>query len=127
MNDDDVKVDWKYTTSTIINETERISNIKNSQGLLSDRTLIAAHPLVNNVADELKQIAKEDEAKAESINELYSFNPDQQVQISQQQGPDTVTQTLSGAGKTLAQASQQATTEQNRQGAVAVANASSEE
>ncbi|MFA6732996.1 MAG: phage portal protein [Sphaerochaeta sp.] len=127
MNEDDVKVDWKYTTSTIINETERISNIKNSQGLLSDRTLIAAHPLVNNVDDELKQIAAEDEAKAESINELYSFNPDQQVQISQQQGPDTVTQTLSGAGKTLAQASQQATTEQNRQGAVAAANASSEE
>jgi hypothetical protein len=124
---DDVNVEWRYTTSTIINESERITNIKNSQGLLSDRTLIAAHPLVTNVDDELKQIKDEDEAKAESINELYSFNPDQQVQVTQNQGPDTITQTLSSAGQKLAQASQAAANEQSRQGAVAAANASSGE
>lgn len=124
---EDTNVDWHYTTSTIINESERITNIKNSQGLLSDRTLIAAHPLVTNVDDELKQIKDEDEAKAESINELYSFNPDQQVQVTQNQGPDTITQTLSSAGQKLAQASQDAVNEQNRQGAVAAANVSSGE
>lgn len=42
-----------------INETETINNIQNSKGIISDKTLIANHPWVSDVEEEIKQIEKE--------------------------------------------------------------------
>ena len=42
-----------------INESETIINIQNSKGIISDKTLIANHPWVSDVEEELKQIEKE--------------------------------------------------------------------
>ena len=41
-----------------INETETISNIQNSKGIISDKTLIANHPWVTDIESELEQIEK---------------------------------------------------------------------
>lgn len=120
-----VKADWQFSTSMIINETERIGNIKNSVGILSDKTLISRHPFVDDPDAELDQIEAEDEAKSRSINELYSFaGGDGSVTITQNQGDDTVQQTMSGtseAGQILGQASAQAAKDERRQGGLAAA------
>ena len=42
-----------------INETETINNIQNSKGIISDKTLVANHPWINDVEQELEQIEKE--------------------------------------------------------------------
>lgn len=54
---------WKYTTSMIVNESEKISDIKNSVGILSDKTLIANHPYVNDVQQEEDRITEENQTR----------------------------------------------------------------
>lgn len=62
-------VDTVITKTMITNDTETITNLANSQSILSKRTLVANHPYVDNVEDELKQIKNEYE---EAI-EQYGF------------------------------------------------------
>lgn len=124
---DDANTEYHYSTSMIINETERVASIKNSVGILSDKTLISNHPFVEDTDAELEQIRLEDDAKAASINDLYGFNENQQVSITQNQGDDTVTQTLSGAseaGKILGEQSAQASKDSAKSSLAAPANAS---
>lgn len=42
-----------------MNESDRIENIRNSVGILSEETLMANHPLVDDVSAELKRLKKE--------------------------------------------------------------------
>ena len=52
-------VDLIFNRDVQINESETIINIQNSKGIISDKTLIANHPWINDVEQELEQIEKE--------------------------------------------------------------------
>ena len=59
-----------------VNEAEIITSIMASRGLVSDRTLLAQHPYVEDVDEELKQIKKEkDEALTEFGTGLFDTTP----------------------------------------------------
>lgn len=53
-----------------INQTDTIEAIKNSVGILSERTLVANHPFTLNVDEELEQIKKE---RQEVLNQDYTY------------------------------------------------------
>ena len=48
-----------FNTDTLINESETIANLHASQGLLSTETLVAQHPYVGNVEQELARMKNE--------------------------------------------------------------------
>lgn len=50
-----------FNRDIMINESEVINDIKNSVGILSDETLIAQHPWVDDPEDELKRLKKQKE------------------------------------------------------------------
>ena len=52
-------VDLIFNRDVQINESETIINIQNSKGIISDKTLVANHPWINDVEQELEQIEKE--------------------------------------------------------------------
>lgn len=56
-------VDFLFNRDILINETEAVTNAKNSVGILSDETIIGNHPWTTNTKDELKRI--QDEQKAD--------------------------------------------------------------
>lgn len=55
----DVNVDFIFNTDAIMNETETITNIRNSVGILSLESLVAQHPWVRDVEIELERKKKE--------------------------------------------------------------------
>lgn len=59
--------DWDiiFNRDIMISESEVINDIKNSVGILSDETLIAQHPWVDDPEDELKRVKKQKEADME--------------------------------------------------------------
>ena len=59
----DVSIDVTYNTGIIINEKEQIENVKASEGIVSQDTLLARHPFVYDVEQEKAALA-EDEAVA---------------------------------------------------------------
>lgn len=58
---EDLKVDFIPNTDIAVNETETVSNIKNSTGVVSMETLLANHPYVTDVQAELARVKKERE------------------------------------------------------------------
>jgi SPP1 family phage portal protein len=69
-------VEFVFNRDILINETDAITNIKNSVGILSDETLVAQHPWVTDVQEELDRIQKQRDAAAAAYGGLP---PDQQV------------------------------------------------
>ena len=65
------EVDFIFNRSMITDSSAKISDVKNSVGLVSNKTLLANHPLVTNVADEIKQIENEEKAEKKK-NDDYS-------------------------------------------------------
>lgn len=63
-----------FNRDILINESEAIDNVMKSVGLLSDETLIAQHPWVDDPQDELK---KKEEERKKNIEEGYlnAFKP----------------------------------------------------
>ena len=55
----DQQVEFTFNRNVRTNEAEIITNIRNSVGLLSNETLIAMHPYVDDVQAELQQIEEE--------------------------------------------------------------------
>jgi len=55
----DKDVEFIFNRDILINETEAVTNAKNSVGVISNRTIVANHPWVSNTDDELKQMEKE--------------------------------------------------------------------
>jgi len=55
----DEPVEIIFNRDILINETDAITNIKNSVGILSDETLVAQHPWVTDVQEELERIQKQ--------------------------------------------------------------------
>ncbi|MBO6308447.1 MAG: phage portal protein, partial [Oribacterium sp.] len=55
----DEEVDVIFNRDILINETEVITNIQNSAGILSDETLIFNHPWVDDPQDEIKKVKEQ--------------------------------------------------------------------
>lgn len=51
----------------IVNETEAISNARNSVGLLSEKTIVANHPWVEDAEAELRQKQREETEAREEL------------------------------------------------------------
>ncbi|GHV06378.1 portal protein [Clostridia bacterium] len=75
---DGVEVEVIFNRDMLISESEIITNIQNSVGILSEETLIAQHPWVD---DPLKELERVKEEKAEAVAEAQkqfgdaAFNP----------------------------------------------------
>ncbi|GJM72987.1 hypothetical protein HMSSN036_52030 [Paenibacillus macerans] len=54
------KVTFIFNRDSIINETEDITNARNSVGMISNKTIIANHPWVTNTKEELERIEEEE-------------------------------------------------------------------
>lgn len=62
-------VDFIFNRDILINETEAISNAKDSQGVISDETIVANHPWVTNAQDELQRLKSEKEEDMKRFEE----------------------------------------------------------
>jgi len=54
-----IKIDFIANTDIAINETETVTNLKNSVGLISEETIVANHPYVTDATAELERLRKE--------------------------------------------------------------------
>jgi SPP1 family phage portal protein len=75
---DGVEIDVIFNRDMLISESEIITNIQNSVGILSEETLIAQHPWVDDPQSELKRVHDEkEEAIAEAQKQFgdAAFNP----------------------------------------------------
>ena len=63
-----------FNRDILINESQVISDIKNSVGILSRETLVAQHPYVDDIEEEMKRI-KEEEAEEAAKENLYDPFP----------------------------------------------------
>lgn len=67
-----------FNRDIMINESAVINDIKNSVGILSDETLIAQHPWVDDPEDELKRMKKQKEAEMDMYGDgAFGGNPNQ--------------------------------------------------
>ena len=63
----DQQIGFTFNRNIMLNESETITNIRNSMGILSNETLLAKHPYVDNVQAELEQIREE---KNEEVDDM---------------------------------------------------------
>ena len=68
--------EWEviFNRDIMINESDVINNIKNSVGILSDETLIAQHPWVDDPDAELERVKKQKEADMEMYGDGFGQN-----------------------------------------------------
>lgn len=66
----DEQVDIIFNRDIAINETEATTNLKNSVGLISNKTIVSNHPLVTDANGELKQMKQE---KEEALKDAQSY------------------------------------------------------
>ncbi|MBB6218670.1 SPP1 family phage portal protein [Anaerosolibacter carboniphilus] len=64
-------VEFIFNRDILINETDSITNCKNSMGIISDETIVANHPYVTDVREELDRIKQHRE---EATNAIYPPN-----------------------------------------------------
>ena len=64
------KVEFIFNRDILINENDAITNIRNSVGILSEETLVAQHPWVTDVREELERIRREREGSSETYGGL---------------------------------------------------------
>ena len=60
-------VEFTFNRNIMMNEAETITNIRNSAGLLSNETLLAMHPYVDDVEAELLQIQEEKNSQVDDM------------------------------------------------------------
>lgn len=68
LNAEDEIVDVVFNRNVLINETEIITNLRNSVGTLSRRTILENHPYVIDVEQERKQLEAERQEEAEYMD-----------------------------------------------------------
>jgi len=61
-----IDVELVFNRDMAINEAEQIQNCSNSHGIISDETLIAHHPFVSDVEEELEALKRQKEAYSPS-------------------------------------------------------------
>ncbi|TCP64762.1 SPP1 family phage portal protein [Heliophilum fasciatum] len=64
-------IDFLFNRDILINETEAITNAKNSTGVISDETIISNHPWVTDPEEEQKRLEKQRTADLEEM-QAYS-------------------------------------------------------
>lgn len=64
---EDKEINIIFNNDIVVNDSETIENLKNSVGIISKRTLVANHPYVDDVEDEIAQIEKEEQAEQEKF------------------------------------------------------------
>ncbi|MEC0234447.1 phage portal protein [Paenibacillus kribbensis] len=64
-----------FNRDIVINETEAVTNAKNSVGVISNRTIVANHPWTTNTDDELKQVEEEKEAASADLAAYGGLSP----------------------------------------------------
>lgn len=64
-----VPVSILFNRDLLISESQSITNLKNSVGIISDETIVANHPLVKDKDKELKRIKAEQKAATELMSE----------------------------------------------------------
>lgn len=66
-------VDVVFNRDMLMNESEIITNCQNSQGIISDETIIAMHPWVDDPQLEMERLKKQKEREQEEM--LSQYNP----------------------------------------------------
>ena len=80
-----------FNRDVLINEAEKINNIRASEGLVSRETLLARHPYVEDVQKELERIKKEESVEMDKFG-YADFEPNRKGG-----GYDNLEHTKSGA------------------------------
>lgn len=95
----EVQFDIIFNTDTLINESDVINDCKNSMGIISDETIMANHPWVTDLQDEIERMEAQKEAEMELQDEMFGTNnpngannPPNNGQNEQGQGVNTNTQ-----------------------------------
>ncbi|WP_328802013.1 phage portal protein [Paenibacillus sp. LX16] len=73
-------VEFIFNRDIVINETEAVTNAKNSVGVISNRTIVANHPWTTNTDDELKQIETEKDAASANMAAYGGMPPSAPVE-----------------------------------------------
>lgn len=73
FEDEEIKV--IFDRDTIVNESEIITNCKNSVGIISDETIVANHPYTKDVQDELDKLKKQKESELEEYGGGFGNDP----------------------------------------------------
>lgn len=60
-------VEFVFNRNMLVNETDTIANVKNSAGLLSEETLLANHPWVDDVQEELNRLEAQRQAQTDAL------------------------------------------------------------
>ena len=63
----------KFKRSIMVNDESTIEMIRDSIGIISDETLVAAHPFVEDVTEELKRIEKEKEKSLDYFDDYKNL------------------------------------------------------
>jgi SPP1 family phage portal protein len=63
----DKEITIVFNRDIAINESQTITDCQNSKGVISDKTIIANHPYVKDVNEEIKQIKKENKAAEDDL------------------------------------------------------------
>ena len=71
-NFENERVSIIFNRDMMINESEVINNCRNSVGIISDETIVAMHPWINDIQDELAKLAKQ---KEEQRKQMENYNP----------------------------------------------------
>lgn len=83
--DQSEEVDVTFKRNIMVNESETVRMIKDSVGLISDETLIANHPLVENAQEEIERIKKQNsEDEADDYHD--HFHGKKEVKGEEEQG-----------------------------------------
>lgn len=72
-NFDGKKVDIVFNRDIIINETEAVQMCQNSQDVISDETIVANHPFVTDVEEELRRLKKQRDTAVENQKKAFGI------------------------------------------------------
>ncbi len=72
------KVDFIFNRDIPINETEAITNAKNSISIISDETIRANHPWVTDTQEETKRMEAQKQEESNILKDMQDFGPDTQ-------------------------------------------------
>ena len=78
------EVEIIFNRDIMVNESDVINNIKNSVGILSDETLIAQHPWVDDPEDELKRVKKQKEEEMDLYGDGFGQSTMGQVKTKKE-------------------------------------------
>ena len=68
------EVNFVFNRDIFINEDAKIDNCKKSVGIISNKTIVARHPWVNDLQHELSQIEEDKQSDLEEMNAVSKIN-----------------------------------------------------